>query len=444
VEYGNFDGVSMIRGPGTTLLFAPIVALFGRNPWGMKALLHLMAIGCVALNYRLAWQLSHKRWIAFFTGFATLLLPDLFFFSNYVMSDLPNIFTVSLFCTLLISAMQTYKKRWIFSAILVASFAILLRSENLVLLAIGIAALGAPLIWAILTKRASGKEEIDSRLSAYRKLGLIGLALLIALLPVLWWSAHNNEKFGFFGMSNYAGEVFYTGWVYYGEASGYRFSDPDSAAVKQMSKAVEEFPIENMDPSRVPTGWNLYPSLIKAGFSSSQAFGLMADAVKDSIVNNKRMAWEILRIKLLDGLTPRTTNMYTFPLTGESDKLREIAQQFFDYETLRIPWIINFQRAIYRLTQIWFDSFYQLWIWLGLLAAYFCLQRKPTMIWGTIITIMLTRIFIPDIMGKADWRYTIAGLVLMTLLTIAWLSALGYGIQTVIRDLKSFRSKKKI
>jgi hypothetical protein len=170
----------------------------------------------------------------------------------------------------------------------------------------------------------------------------------------------------------------------------------------------------------------------------------MADAAKDSIANNKRMAWVILRIKLLDGLTPRTTNMYTFPLTGESDKQREIAQQFFDYETLRIPWIINFQRAIYRLTQIWFDSFYQLWIWLGLLAAYFCLQRKPTMIWGTIITIMLTRIFIPDIMGKADWRYTIAGLVLMTLLTIAWLSALGYGIQTVIRDLKSFRSKKKI
>lgn len=438
--YGNFDGVSMIRGPGTTLLFAPVAALFGRNPWGMKALLHLMAIGCVALNYRLAWQLSGKRWIAFFTGFATLLLPDLFFFSNYVMSDLPNIFLVSLFSTLLISAMQTYEQRWIFSAILVASFAILLRSENLVLLAIGIAALAGPLVWVRLTKHSKGKESIGSWQAINRKLVTIALASLIALLPVLWWSAHNKEKYGFFGMSNYAGEVFYTGWVYYGEASGYRFMDPDSSAVQKIKKAIEDYPIKKLDPSGVATGWNLYPSLIKSGYSSVQAFSLMSDAANDSIKNNRRMAWDILRIKLLDGLTPRTTNMYTFPLSGEPAKQREIAQQFFDYETLRIPWIIKLQRAIYGLTQIWFDSFYQIWIWLGILAAYFCLQRKPTLIWWAIIMIMLTRIFIPDIMGKADWRYTIAGLVLMTTLTIAWLSDLVYGIQSVIRDWKKAKN----
>jgi 4-amino-4-deoxy-L-arabinose transferase-like glycosyltransferase len=443
VTNGNFDGVSMYRGPGTTLLFAPIAALFGRNPWGMKALLHLMAIGCVALNYRLAWQLSRKRWIAFLSGFATLLLPDLYFFSNYVMSDLPNIFLISLFSTVLISAMQTYKSRWVFSAFLIGSFAILLRSENMVLMAIGIAALSAPLIWNWLAKLIKGDNDKNAVRTGKRKLGVICLATLIALLPVLWWSAHNYRNFGFFGMSNYAGEVFYTGWVYYGEASGYHFLDPDSQAVQKIKGAIENYPIKNMDPSGVPTGWNLYPSLMASGYTSVQAFSLMADAARDSIKNNTQMAWDILRIKLMDGLTPRTTNMYTFPLPGEPNKQREIAQQFFDFESLRIPWLIKTQRAIYNITQIWFDSFYQFWIWMGLFAAYFCLQRKPTLMWSALVLIMVTRIFIPDIMGKADWRYTISGLVLMTMLTIAWLTSLGYGIRSVISDWKKTYEKTK-
>ncbi len=163
----------------------------------------------------------------------------------------------------------------------------------------------------------------------------------------------------------------------------------------------------------------------------------MSDAAKESIKNNWRMTWDILRIKLMDGLTPRTTNMYTFPLPGETSKTREIAEKFFDAETLRIPLLIRLQRVIYSVTQIWFDSVYQYWVWLGLLAAFYCLQRKPTMIWGTLVLIMLTRIFIPDIMGKADWRYTISGLVLMQVLTIAWLTAIGYGIRSVIKDWRS-------
>lgn len=431
VSFGNFDGVSMFRGPGSTLLFAPIIALFGRNPWGMKALLHLMAIACVALNYRLAWQLSGRRWIAFLTGFVTLLLPDLFFFSNYVMSDLPNIFLISLFSTLLISAIQTYKRHWIFSAFLSTSFAILLRSENLVLLVIGVTSLAMPILWGKLKMLINKKGNNSVSQASNRKLGMIALATIIAILPTLWWSAHNLRDFGFFGMSNYAGEVIYTGWIYYGEASGYRFKDPNSSAVQQINAAVEKYPIKNMDPSGVPTGWNLYPSLTKAGFSSFQAFDLMSKAAKDSIKNNRRMAWDILLIKLKDGLTPRTTNMYTFSLPGEQAKKREIAQQFFDIESLRIPVLIKLQRAIYGVTQKWYDNFYQYWIWAGLFAAYFCLQRKPTLVWGTLVLIMLTRIFIPDIMGKSDWRYTISGLVLMQTFSFIWIITTAYGIKAI-------------
>ncbi len=242
VSNGNFDGVSMFRGPGSTLLFAPITALFGRNPWGMKLLLHSLAIACVALNYRLAWQLSGKRWVAFLTGLTTLFLPDLFFFSNYLMSDLPNIFLISLFSTLLISAMQTYQRRWIYSSFMAASFAILLRSENMVLLAIGVFALAAPLLWDGLFNLFKGNKDKNNNRTVSYKLGTIALASIIAILPVIWWSAHNYRNFGFFGMSNYAGEVLYTGWVYYGEASGYRFMDSDSLAVQQIRSAVKVIP----------------------------------------------------------------------------------------------------------------------------------------------------------------------------------------------------------
>jgi hypothetical protein len=432
VNFGNLDGVNMFRGPGTTFLFAPVYALFGRNPWGMKLLLHTMAIACVGLNYRLAWQLSGKRWIAFITGFATLLLPDLFFFSNFVMSDLPNVFFISLFSTLLISALQTHEKRWIYSSFLVASFAILLRSENLVLLALGIAVLAAQPLWDKVKNFRSSNPDKEKNQLNNRYLGTITLAALIAILPVLWWSAHNYIKFGFFGMSNYAGEVFYTGWVYYGEASGLHVTDLNSPAVKEIQNAIKQYPIEHLNSSGVPTGWNIYPSLISTGHTSSQAFEILAAAARDSIKNSPQLAWEILWTKLKDGLTPRTTHMITFSLPGEAPQPREIESQFFDPETQRIPSLIMLQRGIYTITQFWYDHFYQLIVWAGLFAAYFSLLRKPTLIWGTVVLIMLTRIFIPDIMGKADWRYTISGLVLMITLLIACVSSLGYGVLSVV------------
>ena len=436
VRYGNFDGVSMFRGPGTTLLFAPIAAIFGRNPWGMKIFLHLMAVGCVFLNYRLAWQLSNKRWIAFMTGLVTLLIPDLYFFSNYVMSDLPNIFFASLFSTFLISAMRTYKKRWIYATFFTASFAILLRSENLVLLAIGIIALGLPPLWEILMPMIKKLPKNTNKVPAHR-LGIIAFATLLGVVPVFLWSAHNLNKFGFFGMSNYAGEVFYTGWIYYAEASGYPFADQESWAVQEINAAIKEYPIERLNSSGVPTGWNVYPSLVKAGYSSSQSFGLLSDAAKDSIQSNWRMAWDVLWVKLRDGLTPATTHMVTFSLPGEPEIIREIEPQFFDAEALRIPLLIKIQRVLYTVILSWYEHLYQYWIWLGLLAAYFSLQRKPTLVWGALAAIMLTRIFIPDIMGKSDWRYTIAGIVIMQALAVNWLSAIGYGVKAGLKKEKS-------
>jgi len=43
----------------------------------------------------------------------------------------------------------------------------------------------------------------------------------------------------------------------------------------------------------------------------------------------------------------------------------------------------------------------------------------------------LTRIFIPDVMGKSDWRYTLSGMVLVQLMTVLWLTTLYVGIRSL-------------
>ena len=189
---GNFAGVAQIRGPGTTLLFAPMAALFGRNPWGVKILLHLLALTLVPLSYRIGWQLSGRRFIAFLAGLAAALMPDLYFFSNFLMSDLPNLVIVSAFTTLLISALQSGERKWILGALLTASFGALLRSENLALLALGVFVLIAQPVWEWI----SGRERADIWKKFFRRALTTGLALVIALLPVLGWSWRNYEEYG--------------------------------------------------------------------------------------------------------------------------------------------------------------------------------------------------------------------------------------------------------
>ena len=425
VEESNFGGVSQIRGPGTTLLFAPAAALFGRNPWGVKILLHALALTLVPLSYRIGWQLSGRRWVAFLAGLAAALMPDLYFFSNFLMSDLPNLVIVSAFATLLISGLQTGKKGSIIGTLLTASFGALLRSENLALLALGAFVLGVQPAWNWLT----GEEKAGAGRKIARRVITVGLALLVALLPVLWWSWHNYRDYGVFGMGNYAGEVFYTGWIYYAEGSGYPFTDHSSPAVQAIQAAVEEYPIQRMNDAGVPTGWNLYPSLIKAGYAPSQAFDLMTQAAWDSICANPRMAREVLAVKLKDGLMPVPTQMKTFPLPGEPALAEALKAQFFDSETLRLPGVIRLQRSIYTFLEFFYAHGYPLLVWLGLLAVYFSLLRKPLIIWWSLAAIALTRIFIPDIMGKADWRYTLSGMVLVQVVTVVWLSAVFAGIK---------------
>ena len=163
-----------------------------------------------------AWP---RRWFAFVVGLLTALLPDLYVYSSYVLSEAPDVFFALLYCTLLISALETLSPSWIVAAALAGSFTVLVRSENLVALAIGLAFLLMKILWLRRTAALPSAAAEVGQPKPSAKLWHFGLAVLIAAVPLLAWSAHNARVYGFFGISDYGGEILYDGWIYYGESS---------------------------------------------------------------------------------------------------------------------------------------------------------------------------------------------------------------------------------
>jgi len=131
------------------------------------------------------------------------------------------------------------------------------------------------------------------------------------------------------------------------------------------------------------------------------------------------------------------TQMKTFHLPGEPAPDESLKAQFFDSETLRLPGVIRLQRGIYQVLEYFYAHIYPLLVWLGLAAVYFSLARQPELIWWSVAVIALTRIFIPDIMGKADWRYTLGGMLLIQVVTVVWLGAVIVGVRKAFCQAKA-------
>ncbi len=419
IRYGNLEGVSMYRGPGTTFLFAPVIYLFGNNAWGIKILLHLFAIACLLPAYRLGWQLSGSQAVAFTAGLLVVFSPDIMAYASVVMSDVPNIFFVLTFLTLLVSALQKPERKWIFSTLLVGSFAVLLRSENLVMLAVGALAL---ITSSVYTWPKTHRLDIQHFFA-------IALALLVAALPILWWSAHNLRMHGFFGMSNYQGEVFYDGWVYYGDALGTKFSNPDSPAIQVMQEAIEAHPIEITDQKGVPTGWEIYPAMLAVGYNTNQAFDLMGSAAWDSILNNPALAVKILFNKYERGLTPQMQPMITYPLPGEEAFGEILYDDYFYQKSPNLPGLIGLRRQVDEFVRVNYPLLYPGWVLFVLATVFLSFFRTPWDTWSAHTIITASRILIPLTLGVAFWRYTLAGWIPAQITAIAWLWALMQGLR---------------
>ncbi len=420
VENGNLQGVSSNYGVGSTLLFAPMLWLFGKNPWGVKILLHLIALACIPLYYRLGWQVSKKRSIAVVSGLVIANSPDIFFYTNLPMTEIPNIFLVLLFFTLLISAIEKMKLPWMISMMLAASFASMLRSENIALIGIGALAL-----------LISGWQRwiSEGQIEAKRIITPIGISIFLACIPVLWWSYHNLKYHGFFGMSDYMGQVLYDGWVYYGDASIGSFSDQDSSAIQEIRRVSEQYPPYITDKKGVATSREIFESFMEAGYESNQAINVIKTAALDSIQKNPKKTIELLFLKYDKGLQPELPIKITYPLPGETRRYK--GSEFFDLDILVIPMFIHIQRAAHQVADAWYFLIYPGWILLCLTALLSSSIRKPMTVWSMLIFSIAYKIFMPLTISVSFWRYILSGFLPLQIITLSWLILIISGVYVV-------------
>ena len=427
IRYHSLDGVSSYRGPGMSLLFAPAMALFGRNPLGVKLALHLLAIGCVPLSYRLGWQLGRRRWFAFAAGLLTTLIPDLYAYSSYVLSEAPHVFVMLLFCTLLLSALKHPSLRWTFAALLAGSFAALVRPENLAALLLGILFILAKLVWA----RWAGED--GNRLPWWQ----FGLALLAAVLPLLAWSAHNQRVYGFFGVSDYGGEILYDGWIYYGENAPISITDRSSPAVGRI-EAVHS--IAKPAQGDAPTGWTLYYALLQQGYTSEQAFSLLQRAALDSIRARPADSLKLLVFKLRQGFEPQPFLPATFTLPGEQSAIDTLNSEYFDAEQVSLPPLIHLQRRLNDWTADLYGPVFTVWFWLGVVMLFICIYRHPFWSWFPLAVLAANAILLPSSIGMAMWRYVLFGVVLMQYPLLAGAQSAGRLLSSYVASIRRGRA----
>ena len=429
IEHGNLDGTSPVRGIGSTFLFTPILFLFGRNPWGMKVFLHLFAIACTPLAYKIGWQLTKREKVAFLSGFFAMSSPDLMLYSNYLWSDLINLFAALVYLTALLSSLKKPTFSRILALMIINSMAILFRTESIVLLPIS----AFFLFWKALSlfdlKAWKKNKAIKEQSKTIKILSQTVFSLLLATILILLSAAHNNKIHGFFGLNSYAGESFYDGWVYYGDASKLNFSNQNSEAIQIINQSIEKHPIIITDKSNIATGWEIYPSLLKSGYTSEEAMDIFAQATFDSITNDWALTFEFLKLKIKKGLSPNITHIKILPLPGEAPDPGTTKEHYYDLEKLSAPYLINIQRKINEALPIFYFQIYPYIVWMIIPSIFFSLYRKPSILWVAFFVITLTRTFMPIIMGAALWRLILAGLIPLQISAVAWYSILIRGIK---------------
>lgn len=416
VKNGTINGITTIRTPGTTLLFAPFFYFLGRNSWGIKIFLHLLGIGCVPLAYAICWKLSKKSTLSFITGVLVILIPDMYFLSNFVMADIINIFFILLMLLFFIIALKTRAMKWYVSTLLVVSYLVLLRPENLVSLGVVVFAFGIQPIWNLFHKPSM--EQHSDRHSNYKDLTKIGIATLLACLPLLWWSAHNYYQQGFFGLSHSVGQPLYDGWIYFGEASRVPIMNLESEAVKEINEVLVRFPPKISDGAGVVTGGEIIVSLQKDGYTIDESMTLLKSAAIDSIGKDWKLSLKVLGLKLYQALRPELLSTLTYNLPHEPFIERPLEPIYFDPETIRVPALILSMRWLNERLERYYLTLYPIWVWIDLVCLFLILLRKPSIRWLVIFIITFTTIFVPILISHGNWHYTCYALILLQIIVV--------------------------
>jgi hypothetical protein len=301
---------------------------------------------------------------------------------------------------------------------LAGSLTVLLRSENIILLYLGIASLSGVAWWKWRSRESLPSGQILLLKDLYGRLGWIFMSVVLAFLPILGWSAHNARHHGFFGLSNYAGEVLYTGWVYEAEASHISFADDSSSATQAIAEAYGDFKGDSPG-ARVPTGWMIYPSLVEDGHTGEQALEILRQAAVDSIKKDYLVTMNVLLVKIEDSFKPTMAAARTIRLPSEPAGTSNSNPEYFDEEDFGVPFLILLQRYVYEILDWFYLHVYPAWAWFCVAATILCFYRKPFSLWGPLSLITMTRVFLPNLFGLSHWRPVVSGLVLMEICALA-------------------------
>ncbi|MFO7584245.1 MAG: glycosyltransferase family 39 protein, partial [Anaerolineales bacterium] len=360
--------------------------------------------------------------VALFGGLVIANSPDIFSYANTPMTEIPVIFCVLLFCNLLISALEKMSLPWMAALMLSASLATLIRSENQPLIIIGTLAL----IAGTFSRWRSGNLQPVKRAIFH-----LGFAILLAIMPVLWWSYHNLKHHGFFGMSDYMGMVLHDGWVYYGDAAWGNFSDPNSPAIQEIRAVAAQYPPRITDSKGVATSRQLFDSFMQAGYESNQAIEVMKNATLDSIRLNPQKSLELLFFKYYKGLQPALPIPITYPLPGEP--YWGEGDEFFDLDILVIPPLIQMQRAANEVAFAWYGLLFPIWILICIAALIFSTVRQPMLIWSMLMLTLAYKIFAPLTISVSFWRYTLSGVLPLQVVAFGWLILLVSGAVVIFK-----------
>ena len=153
----------------------------------------MLPVLCVILAYRLSWQLSQHKKIAFASGFIIALTPDLILNANYVWSDLMNVFLGLLYTTLLISAIRQKTCISFLHLMLAGMFATLFRLENILLLGFGFFFLLINLIIRLNKPPWHFRKNSPEQKTIYKQILILLSLFILSVLPIFGWFFYKNN-----------------------------------------------------------------------------------------------------------------------------------------------------------------------------------------------------------------------------------------------------------
>jgi hypothetical protein len=404
-KYRDWGSIlAAFRGPGWALMFSPILAVFGENPWPIKIFLHLLGIGQVLLAFGVGKIITQKNWVAFICGLLVLLSPDITASSNIILSESVVPFFVFLFVFTALKYLQTGRIYMIYFCFLVVLATWSLRTENLVLGFVFLTATGIQLGLKKLSNR-----EIEIKRTA---LHLI-IALSMVILPMVYWYSFLEKPMSKL-VSTFRAAVVYSGWVQFGERTGMSFLDHSSPAVQVIKDAHEQsigFYLGKPQPNIGET-WNDYRNMISIGMTDDEVADIFYQATIDSIRADPGKALELIfvKFKYTFRFTSQAGYWDTDSLPGE-DPPPDLHRfrRYFSVELVHFPKIIKLQRS---LNDFFNDKLriYTYWYWFCLIGTVIFLFRKPYYQGVLLGGVIFLQIVWPPIIGFGEPRFLLRGL----------------------------------